>query len=141
MPRSVPVNAEPPARELDVRNRSFQGFGRRLLAFLDHAGCRHQDRLAFGIQAARPAGAAASRDSVGVALPDADLVAVHAELVHGELDIGRLMSLACALRSRRNTSTKPSSAKRISARSLGEPPVASKVVSHADAAFHPACLR
>ncbi len=65
--------------ERDIRRRRLQLFGRRLLALVDHRVRGDQDRLALGIQAARSAGAAADRDRVGVALTDADLLAVDAE--------------------------------------------------------------
>ena len=84
--------------EGDVGERRFQRLGRGLLAFVDHRIGGEQDRLAFGIQAARAAGAAADRDRVGVALADADLVAVDAEPVGGQLHIGGLVPLAGRLR-------------------------------------------
>ena len=64
----------------DIRDRGFQFLRRRLFALLDDRFRRLQDRLAFGIKAARAAGAAADRDGVGIALADADLVAVDAEV-------------------------------------------------------------
>ena len=93
-----------------------------------------QDRLAFGIEAARAAGAAADRDGVRVALADADLLAVDAEPLRGELDIGRSRAPGRSIACRHSTSTKPSSAKRISARSVGSPIGDLEIVGEADAA-------
>ena len=73
-------DGEPAIGEGDIGRRGLQHFGRRLLALVDHRIGGQQDRLAFGIQAARAAGATADRDGVGIALADADLLAVDAEL-------------------------------------------------------------
>ena len=72
-------DGKPAVRERDIGRRGLQHFGRRLLALVDHRVGGEQDRLAFGIEAARAAGAAAGRDGVRVALADADLLAVDAE--------------------------------------------------------------
>ena len=81
----------------DVRDGGLERFRGSLLTLVDDARGRHEDRLAFGIEAARAAGAAADRDRVGVTLLDADLLAIDAELVDHQLDVGRLVTLAGAL--------------------------------------------
>ena len=97
-PAVRPGDAEAPGGELDVRDRGLQRFGGGLPALLDHARGGDQDGLPLRIEAPGPAGAAAGRDRVGVALADADLVAVDAELVDRELDVGGLVPLARRLR-------------------------------------------
>ena len=83
--------------EDDIDHRGFQRFGRGAAAFLDHRGGSEQDGLAFGIQAAGAAGAAAGGHFRGIALADADALAINAEPVGGELDIGGFVPLAGGL--------------------------------------------
>ena len=78
-------SANRPSAKAMSATAAFQLLGGRLLALLDHRRGGQQDRLALGIQAARTAGAAADRDLVGIALADADLLAVDAELGGGQL--------------------------------------------------------
>ena len=125
MPRSVPTMENRPSANAMSAGAASSTSAAACLPFGDDRIGGEQDRLAFRIQAARAAGAAADRDRVGIALADADLLAIDAQPVGGELHIGGLVPLAGGLRADIDID-KPSSAKRISARSVGSPPVASR---------------
>ena len=98
MPRSVPTMENRPSANAISATAASSTSAAACLPFVDHRIGGQQDRLALGIQAARAAGAAADRNGVGVALADADLLAVDAKALRRELDIGGLVTLAGRLR-------------------------------------------